>query len=983
MLFLRNSRLAVAPLLVLLSGGRDAHADSSPAAATTAAAADATRTKLATPTAQSTCESRTVNYITHTLPQQCLTSPPTVSPTSSESTVIVSTTASAPSGATAGDTTAAIPTEEHELDSDGNDLSTGAFMSFEEWKDMMLKRSGQDTFEERPRKSHDGRGDVPGQDFGTMGEEGEISLDFDAYSDKISEITSAGKPSPEEAPREDAVEKVTYDETPIQIYRSKDAGKTCKERFSYSSFDAGATVLKTSPGAKNPKAILVENKDSYMLMECGTKNKFFIVELSDDVRVDTVVLANFEFFSSMVRQFRVSVSDRYPVKLDKWKVLGEFTARNSRDIQPFLVEHPQIWARYLRVEILNHYGKEFYCPLSLLRVHGTRMLDSWRETDLNDAESELEEEEESVKTIETPDDTVEFVETIEILVDDPEVEEAVLVENKTTETLQSHVKPSYWDPSYFQYRFVPDSTCGPDEEPPRPSQTSPGKEQDHYAAPAKPKAAATAEESGKTTSSPSDGEPSSGTTATETTTSQANMASDTTIHERPGTTTPTNVTSASTNATTPTLTSETSQAPVSKSSSDAASKSTTTHVTHKVKPSASTSLKHPSSKTAAPKVVTGTISRNKTATATSSSGSASPTVQDSFFKHVTKRLQNLETNTTLSMQYIESQSRFLQEALAKLERRHALKVDLFLDSLNKTVMTELRELRSQYDQHWQSTIIALESQREKQEYDNILLSTRVGLLADEMVFQKRMAIVQSVLLLGCIMLVIFSRGITHAGLELYYPTHLQESFSRFASPLSPGGRRPVQRAQSSIRDSVEDPDGAAANRGLVSDSDTNNTPPRPRVSRNPTPEPRPSTTHHLAVPKTRRPSPTRTVSETTGMDFYQPPTPASLDAGYDSEPSQMPSSPKPDYFSSCRDEEYAGHLENNIEITPVGTTPSLTDHDPSSRLSTPALDGDDMIDESEFQSRGTTRIPMSSAAAGIKPLPALPEDSPEDSDQEP
>lgn len=971
MLFPRNSRLAVAPLLALLSGGQGAHADSSPASSSTSAAADATSSKAATTTAQPTCEFRTVNYITHTLPQQCLTSPPpTVSSTSPESSVVVSTTASAPLDATAGDAAAPPSAEEHELDSDGNDLSTGAFMSFEEWKEMMLKRSGQDSFEDRPRKPQDGRGDVPGQDFGTMGDEGEISLDFDAYSDKISEITAAGKPSQEEeAPIEDSVEKVSYDESFAHVYRSKDAGKTCKERFSYSSFDAGATVLKTSPGAKNSKAILVENKDSYMLMECGTKNKFFIVELSDDVRVDTVVLANFEFFSSMVRQFRVSVSDRYPVKLDKWKVLGEFTARNSRDIQPFLVEHPQIWARYLRVEVLSHYGKEFYCPISLLRVHGTRMLDSWRETDLNDADNEIEGEEETVKSIESADDSVELVETIEIVVDE-EVEETVSVENKTTETLQSNVKPSYWDPSYFEYQFLPDSTCAPGEEPPKPSQTSPGTDQDHQAAPAKPKAAATAEESGKTTSTPASEDPSSGSAATETTVSQTSNDMDTT-NERPGTTA-TNVTSAPTNATVPTSTSEISQTSVDRPSSDASSKSTT-HVPNKTKPlSVSTSLKHPSSKTVTPKVVTGTISRNKTATATSSGGSASPTVQDSFFKHVTKRLQNLESNTTLSMQYIESQSKFLQEALAKLERRHASKVDLFLDSLNKTVMTELREFRSQYDQIWQSTIIALESQREKFEHENVALSSRIGLLADEVVFQKRMAIVQSILLLGCLILVVFGRGIGNAGLELYYPTHLQGSFSRFASPLSPGGRRSAQRNQNSLRESVEDTDGASANRGLTSDSDTNNTPPRQRISRSATPDLRPPTQqqNHLTVPKTRRPSPTRSVSETTGKAFYQPPTPASLDAGYDSEPSNMPSSPRPDYFSSKEDEEYM----DSIEDIPAEMASTLTDTDTDSRLSTPALDGDDMIEDSRLKTHNTTRIPMSSAA-GIKPLPALPEDS--------
>ena len=63
-------------------------------------------------------------------------------------------------------------------------------------------------------------------------------------------------------------------------YRSKDAGKTCKERANYASFDAGATILKTHHGAKNHKAVLIENKDSYMLSECTVENKFVIIELS-------------------------------------------------------------------------------------------------------------------------------------------------------------------------------------------------------------------------------------------------------------------------------------------------------------------------------------------------------------------------------------------------------------------------------------------------------------------------------------------------------------------------------------------------------------------------------------------------------------------------------------------------------------------------------------------------------------------------------
>ncbi|PHH69688.1 hypothetical protein CDD80_6562 [Ophiocordyceps camponoti-rufipedis] len=172
---------------------------------------------------------------------------------------------------------------------------------------------------------------------------------------------------------------LSYDDAVVR--RSKDAGKTCKERFSYASFDAGATVLKSAAGAKNARAILVENKDSYMLLECAVPLKYVIVELSDDILVDTVVVANFEFFSSMIRHFRVSVSDRYPVKVDKWRELGVFEARNSRDIQPFLVKDPQIWAKYIRIEFLTHYGNEYYCPVSLLRVHGSRMLDSWKDSE--------------------------------------------------------------------------------------------------------------------------------------------------------------------------------------------------------------------------------------------------------------------------------------------------------------------------------------------------------------------------------------------------------------------------------------------------------------------------------------------------------------------------------------------------------------------------------------------------------------------------
>lgn len=72
-------------------------------------------------------------------------------------------------------------------------------------------------------------------------------------------------------------------------------------------------------------------------------------------------------------------------------------------------------------------------------------------------------------------------------------------------------------------------------------------------------------------------------------------------------------------------------------------------------------------------------------------------------------------------------------------------------------------MRQQYDQIWQSTVLALETQREQSDREITALGTRLNLLADELVFQKRMAIFQSVLLLCCLVLVLFSRGVLSGG----------------------------------------------------------------------------------------------------------------------------------------------------------------------------------------------------------------------------
>ncbi|KAK5988745.1 hypothetical protein PT974_10234 [Cladobotryum mycophilum] len=132
----------------------------------------------------------------------------------------------------------------------------------------------------------------------------------------------------------------------------------------------------------------------------------------------------------------------------------------------------------------------------------------------------------------------------------------------------------------------------------------------------------------------------------------------------------------------------------------------------------------------------GTPKSSWTTTATP----ASPTVQEGFFNAITKRLQQVESNLTLSLGYVEDISLRMRDLLQQAEQKQLTKLTMFLGELNQTVLTELRKVQDQYDQVWQSTILALESQRDQSERDIVALSTRLNVLADEVVFQKRMAI---------------------------------------------------------------------------------------------------------------------------------------------------------------------------------------------------------------------------------------------------
>jgi len=150
------------------------------------------------------------------------------------------------------------------------------------------------------------------------------------------------------------------------------------DRFNYASVDCSARVHAAHRGAKSPASILTSKKDRYMLSPCNIKGpKFVVIELCDDIRIDTVQLANFEFFSGVFKEFSVSVAKTY--EEEAWVPVGTFRGKNVRGVQSF---HPPLslrdFYRFLRIDFHSHYGNEYYCPVSLLRVYGLTHLEEWK-----------------------------------------------------------------------------------------------------------------------------------------------------------------------------------------------------------------------------------------------------------------------------------------------------------------------------------------------------------------------------------------------------------------------------------------------------------------------------------------------------------------------------------------------------------------------------------------------------------------------------
>ncbi|RWR00404.1 hypothetical protein C8Q69DRAFT_484911 [Paecilomyces variotii] len=638
---------------------------------------------------------------------------------------------------------------DHELDTE-SPLDNSNFLSFEDWKKQNLARVGQSAENVgRHRQGVAGEQENRRRPTGinnaldSLGEDAEIELDFAGFGAEAPESAAWGtKPSSDGEATTGHVYQGTVGDAEAEgvsrrgTARRKDAGTTCKERFNYASFDCAATVLKTNPQCTGSSSVLIENKDSYMLNECRAKDKFLILELCDDILVDTIVLANYEFFSSIFRTFRVSVSDRYPAK--EWKELGVYEARNTREIQAFAVENPLIWARYVKIEFLTHYGNEFYCPVSLVRVHGTTMLEEYKhEGDIGRGEEEVvdlaieQAEEPGVVQPTEPDDGA--------AVNEPTPSVGNITDAATSHNgTNSGMCPLEKTESVLSFLVEVTDVCTIDEAP-LPS----GRAEDVTQA-------STSITNGTSTST----DTTNSTVFVDDASGEASEIQKRT--DKPGPS-PASFSSWSTQT--------------DRSEQDVQTETDS-------RPTVTATKEEQS---VPPEPVKATVPQPP---------AANPTTQESFFKSVNKRLQMLESNSSLSLLYIEEQSRILRDAFNKVEKRQLAKTTTFLENLNTTVLNELKEFRDQYDHVWRSVAVQFEHQRIQYHQEIQSMASQLGVLADEIVFQKRISVIQSIFVLICFGLVLFSRNAVGSYME--FPSvqnmvrsrsySLRSSSPSFASP---------------------------------------------------------------------------------------------------------------------------------------------------------------------------------------------------------
>ncbi|KDE08133.1 hypothetical protein MVLG_01614 [Microbotryum lychnidis-dioicae p1A1 Lamole] len=550
-----------------------------------------------------------------------------------------------------------------------------------------------------------------------------------------------------------------------------------KDRSNYAAFECAAMVHRSSRQSKGASSILVEKKDRYMLTPCSADPKFVEVELCDEIQIDAIVLANFELFSSMFKYFEMTCSVDYPGRPETWHNLGTFRARNARGIQVFRPNPVPNFCRYVRINFLTHYGSEYYCPVSLLRVYGYTQLDAHRESERKKAELEaalasaLEEgdaEEEDEEDMCPSPSASELPASHEA-----SASPAPIVDSATKQVENATISDRDTASTKASIPDGPPSAMSGDKPMDAPSTTANANTSENGKWLNGTEPTSTADSAVAASSAPTRGDLNSNGSTTESASASLDEIILQTPISKPGTATSIDTQSSlssadpihpslsvpagplqvsDSNATEPTRPS-TSEASAASSTSGVDATTTTPSEsanamdpTASSPPAASTTASAPRPPASEPPI--GTVRhapRNETIRPMPPLPQITPPQPqpgESIYTTIMKRLTILEQNQTIAMHYIEAQSTMLREAFLRVERR----------------LKDVEGMHQRQEQSFRLILSELDKQRLDIESERLSLSAQVAVQAQELRLEKRLSIAELFGLLSLVVFVVATRG---------------------------------------------------------------------------------------------------------------------------------------------------------------------------------------------------------------------------------
>ncbi|KAK4512910.1 NAD(P)-bd_dom domain-containing protein [Mucor velutinosus] len=549
--------------------------------------------------------------------------------------------------------------------------------------------------------------------------------------------------------------------------------KSLKERFNYASTDCAATVRKVNKQAKGAQSILYESKDQYLLNKCSA-DKFVIINLCEEIVVDTIVMANFEFFSSTFKDFRVYASSKYPTK--DWRLLGQWQARNTRDLQVFKVPYSG-FLEYMKIEFLTHYGHEYYCPLSLVRVHGMPMLEFYNTVESKDQYPVLEEEhlwpaevrEQIIQPQFDVNDTAESF-PVKMDLDEDDVKLIIPPINTAIETLTSF-EPENTVPTQTDTALEVKAAKTIVKEPTENDMADKTAEEEtgiaeititqvisqtENSVPITP--SDTLIDASNTTRS--DTVPLSSSSPSSSSKKKTKVASDkgasSSSIKNPSSTSSNSVIAASnavksdidnmssenTDSSTDIASGQTSNEASTADNAEADSNTAQHHVDLTVSTTSSTTIVLPQSPLPAPqqpKPIPPIAHQKEGST------------QESIYKTIMKRLNVLEVNMTLSQRFLDEQNKILNDVFMDMEKRHQDQLILLIGHLNETASYKIDSMKRRYEQWY-------EDLKDQTESDMREMTAKISILADQLSFERRVSVSQLVIMITLFVFMALSRG---------------------------------------------------------------------------------------------------------------------------------------------------------------------------------------------------------------------------------